>query len=459
MFTREEVEKALLLYEETESVLTVIRKLGYPTRTTMYKWVRYRNNLDKIADRKQGPPKGTPAHFASTDEKLLTIKRVLEDKENINTVADDIGYSTMAIGNWIRKYQKEGAVSLVSTRKIKEKTPVNHNIESEEAENLQAQIEDLRMEIDILKETIEVIKKDPCVDQSQLTNSEKAAIIGALRGKYSLPRLLEWLEMPRSSYYYQRKACNNDKYSEIREQITVIFKENDSRYGYRRIHATLKEEGIIVSEKVVRRLMKEQNLTVIQRKAPKVFNSYQGEITPAVENLVNRNFHSENKNELWLTDISEFSIPAGKAYLSPIVDCFEGYLPSWTIGTAPNAQLANMMLDKAVLTLEEGEHPIVHSDRGNHYRWPGWIDRMEKYGLTRSMSKKGCSPDNSACEGLFGRIKNEFFYGRNWDGVSMEEFIKRLDDYLVWYNEKRIKKSLGYLSPLEYRRRMYFKAV
>jgi transposase InsO family protein len=67
------------------------------------------------------------------------------------------------------------------------------------------------------------------------------------------------------------------------------------------------------------------------------------------------------------------------------------------------------------------------------------------------MSKKGCSPDNSACEGLFGRIKNEMFHFRDWKGVSIEEFISRLNNYLHWYNETRIKKSLGYLSPVEYR--------
>jgi putative transposase len=73
-------------------------------------------------------------------------------------------------------------------------------------------------------------------------------------------------------------------------------------------------------------------------------------------------------------------------------------------------------------------------------------------GLGRSMSRKGCPPDNAACEGFFGRIKNEMFYNRSWVGVSIEEFIDILDEYLVWYNEKRIKMSLGAMSPLEYRR-------
>ena len=159
-------------------------------------------------------------------------------------------------------------------------------------------------------------------------------------------------------------------------------------------------------------------------------------------------------NEKWLTDITEFAIPAGKVYLSPIVDCFDGLLVNWTISTSPDALLVNSMLDDAAKLLSVGEKPIIHSDRGVHYRWPGWIDRMEKNGFIRLMSKKGCSPDNSACEGVFGRIKNEMFYNADWSGVNISEFIGILNDYLYWYNEKRIKKSLGYLSPIEYRHRL-----
>jgi putative transposase len=76
------------------------------------------------------------------------------------------------------------------------------------------------------------------------------------------------------------------------------------------------------------------------------------------------------------------------------------------------------------------------------YRWPGWIERMEKANLTRSMSKKGCSPDNSACEGFFGRLKNEMFYGRSWTNISIDQFIEQLNLYITWYSEKRIKIRL-----------------
>jgi transposase InsO family protein len=126
-------------------------------------------------------------------------------------------------------------------------------------------------------------------------------------------------------------------------------------------------------------------------------------------------------------------------------------LVSWTISTRPDAEMVNSMLDLAADKLSEEERPIVHSDRGSHYRWPGWIERIAGYDLTQSMSKKGCSPDNAACEGLFGRIKNEMFYNRSWKNVSLDSFIDILDRYLYWYNNLRIKMSLNGMSPVNYR--------
>ena len=109
------------------------------------------------------------------------------------------------------------------------------------------------------------------------------------------------------------------------------------------------------------------------------------------------------------------------------------------------------MLEAAVQSLRGNEKPIIHTDRGAHYRWQGWIDRIEDNELIRSMSKKGCSPDNAACEGFFGRLKNEFFYGESWIDVSIKSFIEQLDEYLTWYNNERIKLSLGGMSIFEHR--------
>ena len=256
--------------------------------------------------------------------------------------------------------------------------------------------------------------------------------------------------MAKSNYYYQETVLKQpDKYDTVRKRIIELFEENRSYYGYRRIHQQLKRLGITVSEKIVRSVMKSEHLPVVSKRIKK-YSSYKGEITPEVENVINRNFHAEQPNTKWLTDIMEFSIPAGKLYLSPIIDCFDGMVVKWNIGTTPDSILVNKMLEEAISTLSPSERPLIHTDRGCHYRWSGWIKRMETAGLTRSMSNKGCSPDNAACEGFFGRLKNEMFYGRSWIGVAIDDFINEINSYIEWYNTKRIKQSLGYMSPVEY---------
>ncbi|QUC03856.1 IS3 family transposase [Atopobium sp. oral taxon 416] len=163
-------------------------------------------------------------------------------------------------------------------------------------------------------------------------------------------------------------------------------------------------------------------------------------------------FGADAPNEVWITHVTKFRIPAGKAYLSPIVDCFDGMPISWSISCSPDAEMANSSLLGACSQLGEGEHPIVHSDCGCHYRWPGWIGICSEYGLRRSMSRKGSSPDNARAEGLSRRLKVEFFYGCDWTGVTMERFMELLDEYLVWYRDEKIKSDLGYRSPMQYRK-------
>ena len=457
MYSKQQKEIALKLYHQTESVSETVRMLGYPTRKNLYNWIYEEANPTKarkdypIIDNPPNHPRNPPLEV-----KLDAIHRCYEIGENIKYVSEDIGYSRASIYQWRKRYLKEGMLGLMNNKnitpgKLTEGAINNTDISSDEIKQLKSQMQDMQLEIDILKETINVLKKDPDIDQSALSNREKAVIIDVLKNKYSLPLLLQKLQLPRSSYYYQQHAINQeDKYTKVRCRIIELFLENKNRYGYRRIHALLKRENIIISEKIVRRIMKEEGLSVKIKRTRK-YNSYQGEISPAVENIIDRNFSASKPNEKWLTDITEFAIPAGKVYLSPIVDCFDGLLVTWNIGTSPDATLVNTMLDNAIQLLSPDEKPIVHSDRGVHYRWPGWISRMESNGLRRSMSKKGCSPDNSACEGVFGRLKNEMFYNTDWTGVNISEFIDILNNYLLWYNEKRIKKSLGYLSPMEYR--------
>ena len=115
--------------------------------------------------------------------------------------------------------------------------------------------------------------------------------------------------------------------------------------------------------------------------------------------------------------------------------------------------MANSMLRAALATTtdEERRHLVIHSDCGCHYRWPEWVSICEMAGIKRSMLRKGCSPDNSRMEGFFGTMKVEMFYGRNWAGVTLDELKERIDACMERYNKTRIKRSLGSMSPLQYR--------
>ena len=466
MYTKEQEERALREYERLGSVAAVIQKLGYPSESTLYRWYERKkagleNRHGQIAETTATMDHHcyTPGHprHPSAEFKYEVLHRCFELGEDVEYVSREIGYSRMSIYTWRRKYLKYGMVGLLAKRKSIPRAPLpqEHALsETEELEKLRTQLQELQFEVDVMKETIAVLKKDPGVDLTVLRNREKAVIIDALKGKYTLPTLLSRFNMAKSSYYYQESVLyTEDKYAEFRRQIKEIFCSNRRKYGYRRIYLDLKGKGIILSEKVIRRIMKEDGL-IVRPKRRRKYSSYMGEISPAVPNEINRDFHAERPNEKWLTDITEFSIKAGKVYLSPIIDCFDGMPVAWTIGTHPNAELVNVMLKQAIATLKTDEKPVIHSDRGCHYRWPEWIKLMTENGLTRSMSKKGCSPDNAACEGFFGHLKTEMFYDYNWDDYSIEEFIQEVDDYMHWYREKRIKATLGGLSPLDYRRSM-----
>ncbi|MDY2790701.1 MAG: IS3 family transposase [Lachnospiraceae bacterium] len=449
-YTNADKQYAVNYYlEHGKCIRRTCKKLGYPSRTLLKAWIEEL----APAQKKYCTSGGKNVEYTQ-EQKQSAVIDMCSRMSSVAQVAEKHGVTRPTLYKWKKELLKE---SSIIPMKKKEYTTSNELMQEnekliKERDELRKEVYRLQLEKDILEKAAEIIKKEQGIILDSLTNREKAIVIDALRDRYTLKELLMVFHMAKSSYCYQMTVLKApDKYEETRENIRNIFSSSRCTYGYRRIHQDLKNAGKTISEKVVRRLMKEENLLVVSVKRKK-YSSYLGEISPAVPNVIDRDFHADEPNLKWLTDITEFHIPAGKIYLSPIIDCFDGLPVSWTIGTSPDADLVNSMLDAAISTLKAGEHPLVHSDRGCHYRWPGWIERMENAGLTRSMSKKGCSPDNSACEGFFGRLKNEMFYNRKWDGVSIDEFIRILDTYIHWYAESRIKMSLGGLSPLQYRK-------
>ena len=375
-------------------------------------------------------------------------------QESAQAVAQKVGVCRPTSYNWKNQRLGREAPAFMKPRPESPPSPEREELERQ-LESLRRDVHRLRLEHDLLKKANELIKKDTGIHRQPLTNREKTLLVDALRQTYLLPELFEALGLARSSYFYHRIRLQvADKHADVRHAMADIFERNHRCYGYRPMEASLSRQCVRLSEKVVQRLMKQECLVVAKPKRRR-YGSYLGEISPAPENLLNRDFTAAAPNEKWLADISEFQIPAGKVYLSPMIDCFDGQVVSWSIGTRPDAELVNTMLDAAIETVgSNNERPVVHSDRGAHYGWPGWVSHIANAKLIRSMSRKGCSPDNAACEGFFGRLKTELFYPRNWQSTSDEQFTQALDSYIRWYNEKRVKISLGSLSPVEYRKNL-----
>ena len=165
----------------------------------------------------------------------------------------------------------------------------------------------------------------------QLGYPTKNAFKSWYRETYALSELFVELDLARSSYFYHRAQLRGaDKYADARLAITEVFECNHRCYRYRRMRAALGRRQVFISEKVVQRLMKQECLVVAANRRRR-YGSYLGEISPAPENLINRDFQAATPNEKWLTDITEFQIPAGKVYLSPMIDCFDGLVVSWSL--------------------------------------------------------------------------------------------------------------------------------
>ena len=293
-----------------------------------------------------------------------------------------------------------------------------------------------------------------------MTSREKALLANALRGEWGLKAVLGELGMPGSSCQYRAAAmARADRHRGLREVVSREFNENSGRYGRRRIKDALASRGVRAGERLIARIMREEGLAAKRSNAsPKRHSSYGGEVSGHPGNEVLRDFGSALPDRLRLTDVAQLSIPAGEAYPSPIADCFDGAAASRTPSTAPNAEMADSMLRNALEKTDpkEREGLMIHGDRGLHYRWPEWISICEEAGVAGSMPKKGCSPDNSAMEGFFGRLKAEAFRGRDWRGVSIDGFMDEIDRCIRWYNGKRFKRSLGGMSPMSYRRSFGF---
>lgn len=222
---------------------------------------------------------------------------------------------------------------------------------------------------------------------------------------------------------------------------------NKGRYGYRRITQTLRNEGYVISEKTVRKLMKESGIKCMVR--VKKYRSYKGEVGRIAPNLLARNFNADSPCQKLVTDVTEFSLFGTKLYLSPVLDLYNSELIYYTIYDHPVLDMVTDMVKGMISVIGSDTNAILHSDQGWQYQHKRYQEMLKENNIHQSMSRKGNCLDNSVMENFFGLLKSELLYLKKFK--SVEDFKEELKRYLHYYNFDRIKLKLNGMSPVQYR--------
>ena len=269
--------------------------------------------------------------------------------------------------------------------------------------------------------------------------------------------------MPKATYmYWQKRFDRENPDKELEEKIQEIRKNNKD-YGYRRIHAELRNQGYRINKKKIQRIVQKLGLQVTSymRKSRK-YSSYMGKVGTVAPNRIRRRFNTNIPHQKITTDTTKFKyyevdskghMTMHKLYLDPFMDMCNGEILSYGIDKKPSAKNVMNALDKAIeVTSDCPYRRTFHSDQGWAYQMKAYTHRLKEKKIFQSMSRKGNCLDNSVMENFFGILKQEIYYGVVY--YSYEELKSEIERFIKYYNEQRIKEKLGWMSPVQYRRHL-----
>ncbi|WP_419393611.1 IS3 family transposase [Cytobacillus praedii] len=302
----------------------------------------------------------------------------------------------------------------------------------------------LQMQINILKKVHRIRK--------ELVPQVVIELVEELSKEYKIIDILGVLEVPKSTFYRWKKKYINREPNKLEMLIINLCEETKHHYGHRKIKALLKQRNNIkVNRKTVQRIMQKFNLQCqIKVKRQKYIN---GESNIIVENILNRNFKAERPNEKWVTDITYLPYGSSMLYVSTIMDLYNNEIIAYTISSIQDTNFVLSTLKEA-LNKRRPKHVLLHSDQGSVYTSYAYQNFAKEKGIITSMSRKGNCHDNAVIESFHSSLKSEGFKDHRRSSNTNIKVIEIVNQYMCYYNEKRIQAKLNYLAPIEYGRQV-----
>jgi transposase InsO family protein len=249
-------------------------------------------------------------------------------------------------------------------------------------------------------------------------------------------------------YRWQAPRLTSPVEMEIRDQMQRVALESPA-YGYRRITWELQRRGFEVNHKRVLRMMREDNLLCVRRRAFVVTTDSHHNL-PVYPNLAH-DFQPAAINQLWRADITYIRLRTEFVYLAVVLDAFSRRVIGWALGRTLEAGLAVAALRMALRERQPAPGLVHHSDRGVQYASADYTELLKQHQAAISMSRKGNPYDNAACESFMKTLKYEEVYRNEYRDFS--EAHASIGEFLeLVYNQKRLHSALGYVPPAEFER-------
>ena len=272
------------------------------------------------------------------------------------------------------------------------------------------------------------------------------------KGDFPVEKMCNCMKVSSSAFYnwLKTKDINKEKdhLKHLKNRVTAIFNESKQIYGSRRIQKALEREYIYYSRSYIAFLMRKLGLaSVLGKKYVVTTDSNHPYEIP--KNILNREFASTQLGEKWVSDITYIRIDKRWYYLTIILDLADRKVLSWTLSddmTTESTIYKTWLLAKKIRPISENH--IFHSDRGVQYASITMRNLLGKnLKITRSMSRKGNCWDNAVAESFFKTLKYECIYRYKFNSFLEAHYV--IDEYIKWYNTRRLHSALGYKTPLE----------